>query len=197
MTAYLPPFIALLVVIGIFVGYIHPTYTKDIAGLNADIENYDRAHEAATDYLAKQAEIAEKRSALTDQDVERLKAFLPDGVDNVQLIVDITSLAAKSNVILSDIDVKAAGGSAAPSRAPVDTGVSTPERSSAIALTGQGPIDSVDLSLKFSATYEHLVTFLSAIESSLRPLDVIGLAVQTNEQGVQTVTMTVRVYWLR
>ena len=189
----------MLVAVGIFIGYIHPTYTKNIVGLNAEIENYDRAHVAATDYLSKQAEIAEKRRALTEQDVERLKAFLPDGVDNVQLIVDITSLATKSNVTLSDIDVKSAGGTSSASRTPVSSefGATSPEGSVSGPGQGQGPVDSVDLSLKFSATYENLVSFLSAIESSLRPLDVTSLSLTTSDQGSPAVSMTLRVYWLR
>ena len=194
MTAYLPPFIALLVSIGIFVAYINPTYTKNIAGLNTEIENYDSALVAATDYLEKQAEITEKRSALSEEDVRRLKAFLPDGVDNVQLIVDLTSLAAKSNIILSDIDVKAAGSNAGPSRAPVEGGLVD---RGGITVGEQGPIDSVDLSLKFTASYDRLIGFLSAIESSLRPLDVTALSFQTSELGSPVITMTLRVYWLR
>lgn len=198
MTAYLPPFIALLVSVGIFVAYIHPTYTKDIAGLRSEIENYSRAHVAATDYLSKQAEITEKRQALSQEDVERLKGFLPDGVDNVQLIVDLTALAAKSGVALSGIDVSAAAANLNPNSATAspELGMGGGERPG-IALSGPGPIESLDLSLKFSASYAQLMTFLSAVESSLRPLDVVNLTLQTSEQGTQTVSMTLRVYWLR
>lgn len=198
MTAYLPPFIALLVSVGIFIAYIHPTYTKDIAGLKSEIENYNRAHVAATDYLSKQAEIAEKMQAISNDDVERLKAFLPDGVDNVQLIVDLTALAQKSGVTLSGIDVSAAAANLnqAPASGPSDFGFGAMDRSGA-AVSGQGPVESLDLSLRFSSSYPQLIAFLSAIESSLRPLDVTNLSLQSNDQGTQSVTMTLRVYWLR
>ncbi len=202
MTAYLPPFIAILVALGVFLGYIHPTYTKDVATLKTEIGNYDRALVAASDYLSKQDEIAEKRKTLTDEDVARLKGFLPDGVDNVQLIIDLNALATGAGLSVSDIDVKGSGdGPARPaSSAPTNTQIdpATGRQVASAPLTKGTPTDSVDLSVKLTGTYTNLFTFLSAVENSLRPLDVVALTMQEVPQSsLYTFTMTIRVYWLR
>ena len=201
MSFYITPFITLLIILGVFFGYIDPTYTQAVAGLNTEIANYDRALAAADNYLAKQDEIAKQQGALSDEDTARLKAFLPDGIDNVQLILDLNSLAARTGVKVTELDIKASD--LAQSDAPATRVADKP------GTQGANSIGSLNLNLKFTATYTGLISFVSALEQSLRPIDVMNMSVSpsgssklANKDTAPTdpsydVDMTLRVYWLQ
>lgn len=178
------PFIAFLIAIGTFFGYINPTYRGKIAELQNEIHNYDAALTAADRFKEKEAELTLQRNAISPDALTRLDAFLPDGVDNVQLILDLDALAARSGLELSNFDT-------------AEAETRTDNQSGTIALESEDPIDSIELSMRGSGTYAAFRTFLDGIEKSLRPLDLVSLNVKSSETGVYTYDMTFRLYWLR
>ena len=184
MTNRLLPVIFILIALGIFFGYVNPTYSAKVKTLRDDIRGYDAALAAARAFNDKQAELKNQRNALSEEAVDRIKAFLPDGVDNVQLILDLNALAVRSGIELSDFDV----------------GSSEEEESGQIgvgALESDLPYESLDITLTGVGTYEAFKKFLSGIEWSLRPLDLVELTVDDSPTGVYTYGMTFRIYWLR
>lgn len=199
----LTPVIAVLVAILLALFYTRPLYMGEVTETRAKIASYDAALAAAERFNQKEAELTAARAAISEESLERLAAFLPDGVDNVQLILDMDALAARSGVTLSNFDIasgESSGGGTSPTQtsapaggvAPVDTGIG------GLALAADaGPVDSVDLTLSASGTYSAFRTFLGGLEQSLRPLDVINLSVEESNTGVYTYDMTIRIYWLR
>ena len=95
-----------------------------------------------------------------------LPAFLPTGVDDVQLILDLNALAARSGVTLSNFNIQ-----------DKDDG-SNDSGSDQLALAGGSPVESIDISMSALGSYDSFRTFLSGIEQSLRPLDVVKLDVK-------------------
>lgn len=184
MTSRLLPVLALIFSVGIFVGYIRPTWNGEIAAAKAAIASDDRALAAASTYTVKKNELASERAAISADNLTKLSALLPDSVDNVGLILDLNALAARSGVQLSNIDVQ------------TDTTGKTPQ-----GPTGPGiatnPVGSVDLSLSAIGTYAGFQAFLAGIEHSDRILDVEDLLVRGSDTGVYTYKLTVRLYWLR
>ncbi len=186
MIGRLLPIILLLVAIGAFVGYVQPTYTKAIVPLKAEIKNYNDALKAADDFNTKEAELATKRNALSNESITRLMTYLPDGVDNIQLILDLNALAGATGVRLSDFNVRSSVSAAAN------------QSSGQIALEpGTSPIENLQLTVKATATYSAFRQFLYGIEHSLRPLDLVQISVTPSPTGVYTYELTFRVYWLR
>lgn len=184
MTGRLLPIIGILIAIGLFFGYINPTYTGPVAEARAQVREYDRALRAAAEFERKENELLAERSSIPEDDLERIEAFLPAGVDNVQLILDLDALASRSGVTLSGFDV-----------APPPT-----EEEQAADLTTfdqtDSPIRSLTLSVSASGTYAAFRTFLDGIEHSLRLLDVVSLSITDSATGVYTYEMTFRIYWL-
>lgn len=178
------PIILFLASIGLFFGYIHPTYTGDITALSADIDNYNAALASAKRFKEKEAQLAGSKNAFSAEQISRLESFLPDSVDNVQLILDLNSLASRSGVQLSDFDIAESENSES-----LQSGVP--------ALAAQAAYDSLDLSVSAVGSYASLRTFLAGVEGSLRPLDVIELSVKDSSTGVYTYEITFRLYWLR
>lgn len=183
MTSRIIPVLLVLIAVGLFFGYVHPTYGENVAALRAEIRGYDAALRAANAFAEKEAYIARERASIPESDLARLSAFLPDGVDNVQLILDLNALATRSGLTLSDFDV-------VENRAS-DSG------SAMFALESDSPVDSIDLSLTAVGTYASFKAFLAGTERSLRLLDLVELTIDDSETGVYAYGMTFRIYWLK
>jgi Tfp pilus assembly protein PilO len=174
--------IALLLSVGLFFTYINPLWTGRIAETKEAIESDNQALQAAQAYLARQKELEDKSKNLSPEGVTKLTSMLPDGVDNVGLILSLNALAASSGLSISSIDVSTASANAA---------------SSAQSGGGSNPVGSVDLTLAASGDYSAFQTFLRGVERSQRLLDVKDLRVTGSNTGTYTYQMTLRIYWLR
>lgn len=182
------PVVLLLVSIGLFFGYINPTYSQKVLPLQAEIKQYNNALAAAEDFNAKEAQLATERSSIPADAITRLETFLPDGVDNVQLILDLNALAAKSGVQLSNFDIEGEGGGGKPAMSGAG---------GALALeAGSKKVDSLDISVKAVGSYGAFRIFLTGLEKSLRPMDVVQMDLTGAANGVYTYDITIRIYWL-
>ncbi len=164
--------------------YVNPAYNGTIIPLQQDINRSNAALAAAEDFKSKEAQLATERAAIPQESVDKITKFLPDGVDNVQLIVDLNALASRSAVKLSNFNIKQ--NSLADASAPTSL------------LGGQGMrgTDSLDLTVTVDGTYSAFRTFLYGVEHSLRPLDVMEVVVNNSKTGVYSYDVTFRIYWL-
>ena len=176
------PTVLALAAIGLFFGYINPTYSRDINTLRAEIRSYDDALTAADVFTEKEKEIVKQRANIPPAGLARVEAFLPDGVDNVQLILDLNALAERSGLTLSDFDI---------------TEGEAEDGGGALMLETDGPVESLELSVAATGNYASFKTFLKGAEWSLRPLDLVELDIEDSETGVYTYQIKFRIYWLR
>jgi len=186
MNSRVLPALALILAVGIFFGYVGPTWGGSIAKTRAAITIDDQALAAAQQYSAQQNQLAAARDAIDPANLTALDNFLPDSVDNVGLILDLNALAARSGISVASIDVitsDAVGG----------RGVAA----GALPVAGTNPVGSVDLSLSAFGTFAAVQSFLAGIERSTRILDVHDFVVKGSDTGVYEYQMTLRLYWLR
>src|SRR5665213_2556137 len=108
--------VIVLIALGIFFWYVSPTYYGKVAADQAQITSYDNALTAAASYQAKVSQLAQARSAIPPDELARLEKYLPNGVDNVQLILDLDALAARSGLQLANFTTTDATGATAPSQ---------------------------------------------------------------------------------
>ena len=189
------PVIFIVAALGLFFGYIQPTMGGSIATLKAEIADLDAALEAAKQFKAKELELTEAKNKIAPDQLTRLESFLPDSVDNVQLIVDLNSLAARSGIILSDFTIT--GGAETAEEIEGGAPVAPAEGSEELALTRGERYDSLELSVSATGSYAAFRTFLTGVEQSLRPLDIVELTVSDSATSVYTYDITFRIYWLR
>jgi hypothetical protein len=183
------PFVFILVAVGIFFGYVQPTWSGEIAQRKAEIASYDSALEAAARFADKEAELERLRNEIPQEQLARLNTFLPDSVDNVQLILDLNSLADRAGLKLSDFTTASA----------------VNESSSATASdSGDGSlgtrnqlVDSLTLSVTAEGSYDAFRSFIAGAEQSLRPLDITEITLENSDTGVYKYEMTLKFYWLR
>ena len=186
MIGRLLPFVTILIAVGLFFGYINPTYTGSVAAERAEIASYDNALAAAEAFAKKENDLLAERNSVPAEGIKRLEVFLPDGVDNVQLILDLDALANRSGIKLSDFEMDVA-------KATSGAGQSA----GTLPLDPQTPIESLSLEVSATGTYEAFRTFLTGVETSLRPLDLVSMEVQDSDTGVYSYDMVFAIYWLR
>jgi hypothetical protein len=172
-----------LIAVGLFFLYISPTYNNQIVGARNQIQSYDSALAAAAVFTQKENQLQAEQNAIAPSNISRLNEYLPDGVDNIQLILDMDALAARSGVTLSDFSIQ-------------NNATSTTD-SSGNPLQSTSLTDSLDLSVSATATYSAFQTFLAAAEQSLRPLDIMKLTLKSSGTGVYTYDIDFRIYWLQ
>lgn len=190
MMSRLVPVLCIAIALALFLGYVNPTRTGPIAAQEAQIKSYESALDAAERFKQKESELIIARAAVPSDGLARLESYLPDGVDNVQIILDLNALAARSGMRLSDFDTNAGALSGAPGSAP-DNGLS------GLTLEAEDPVDSLDITVSATGTYSSFRAFMDGIEQSLRLLDVVAVSVEDSPTGVYTYDMTIRIYWLR
>lgn len=169
--------------LALFFWHVQPEFNGTIAGLRAKIAGYDKALDAAKQFKEKQDTLKNQQSAISQEDQMRIAKFLPDGVDNVQLIVDLNALASRSGVRLSNFNVERK------EEESLDAG--------RLASEEVTPTQSLDITVRGVATYSSFRTFLDGVERSLRPMDLMALSLADSETGVYSYDMTFRIYWLR
>jgi Tfp pilus assembly protein PilO len=189
--------IVILIALGIFFLYVSPTYYGAVAADAAQIAGYDSALAAAATYQTKVAQLTAQRDAIPAAELARLEQYLPGGVDNVQIILDLDALAARSGLQLAnfgttDSSLGTGSGTAAPApvTGPSMGGIQSQSKTSSA-------IDSIDLTVSATGTYAALQTFLAGVEKSLRLIDLRSLTVKQSDTGVYTYQMTLRLYWLK
>lgn len=183
------PFIIIILAVGLFFGYIRPTWTGDIAATRAEIASYNSALEASARFTEKQAALEQERNKLPPEQLERLNAFLPDSVDNIQLILDLNALASRSGMTLSNFTT-----SNVPNAPDASTGTVDTAGNGAFARANL--VDSLTIAVNATGTYGSFRKFLTGVEQSLRPLDVTTLSIADSNTGVYTYQMTFKFYWL-
>lgn len=199
------PLLLLVGAIGLFIGYTQSTYSSSISALKEEIASLDSALQAAEQFKQKEAQLTQQRNAMSGEQLTRLESFLPDSVDNVQLIVDLNSLASRSGVQLSEFGIEGgtetetAGNTVAAGALGAEplTSPTAAVQGNALVLQSTESTESLELSVSATGSYAAFRTFLAGVEQSLRPLDVVELSVQDSNTGVYTYDITFRLYWLR
>ncbi|MCX6787716.1 MAG: GspMb/PilO family protein [Candidatus Kaiserbacteria bacterium] len=181
------PLTAFLVALGIFFAYVQPAWSGTIAETKAAIIANDQALAAANSYAVQQNTLASALNTIDSASLARLNVFLPDSVDNVGLILDLTALASRSGLSLSNIDVTT----------NITAESASALASGAVPIGHANPVGSIDLSLSAVGTYAALQTFLTGIEKSQRILDVQDIVVKGSDTSVYTYQMKLRLFWLR
>lgn len=170
--------------IALFFLYTKPAY-DGLAGIKQQINQYNLALEKAAELQRLKQSLLSRYNSFNPADIERLHKLLPDHVDNVRLVLDLDTLAARHGLALQNVVISAAA--------------ETPESGEII---GESLEDHGELTLGFgtTGTYDRLVTFLTDLEKSLRVVDIDALRITpVTTTGVLTYRydIVLRTYWLK
>ncbi|MDQ5911878.1 MAG: hypothetical protein QG568_90 [Patescibacteria group bacterium] len=177
------PIIFILAAIGLFFGYTNREYTA----LKLDIIDQEKIVEAnnkAAKLKAVREILTSDRKKIAQEDFEKISKMLPDGVENVGLIIDIDNIAGKYGMRIRNTKIN-------------DGGASTKSSTVAVAGPDAKKYGTIALSFSVNTTYEFFLSFLRDLEASQRLVDVTALTFASNKEGKYEFNVTLQTYWLK
>src|ERR1035437_9017270 len=181
--------ITALILIVLAVG-IYFTYTSGqitvLKSIQAENNQYLSAIDNATKLIKLRGTVLDQYNAISAGDKARLDNLVPDNIDNVRLIIDISGIATRHGITAAGIKTSA------------DTAASTPKQtaSNQTSVTGGG-LSTVTVTFNVTTTYVNFIAFLQDLERSLRILDVTSITLSASANGIYTYGVTLNTYWLK
>lgn len=188
------PIVFLLIAGGVYFGLTDPLINSgesflleagasSITELRAEKMALEQALDNASELEARAAELRQIVASLDQAKINRLDDFLPDSVDNLQLIVDVNGIASKYNMVLGEVTLDTSG-----------------SRNNNTGSDGGAPrVETTSLSFDITGTYGELKSFLRDLSTSLRLIDVTRLDFEAGDEtgGEYVYRLTVETYWLK
>lgn len=176
----LTPLVFLALAAAIFFWYIDPTYAT-VKTLLSQQNELGQALSRSRELQDVRDQLLSRYNTFPQTELDKLQKLLPDHIDNVRLILDLDSMAAKygmrvRNVASENDSSRAAAG---------DLGAD------------DSPYESVILSFTVTGPYTTFRQFLTDLEQSLRLMDVVGLSFNAADTGIYDFTLRVKTYWLK
>lgn len=199
MFRYLTSFILLGLSVAIFMLFTSPIYTT----IKGDREKQSTYDEASTNSLALEKErdkLTAKYSTISVDNLDRIKKFLPDSVDNIRLILEIEKIAQPYGMVLKDVQYSVVEKEKEEASGAQITG----------GFNGQGDLQSKnygswDLGFTTTGTYANFLNFMRDLESNLRIVDISSIEFSSSSVGatgsasseVYRYTFNIKTYWLK
>lgn len=190
---FIIPIILILSSIGIFFGYIDPNYrgsssvnssdysTYGITALQSELSKYQDVENSAVSLVAKKNDLVSKETTtISDADQQRLEKMLPSNINNLLLIIEISQIAQKRNLLATNIVIGSAKNNS--------------------SMPGQQSSQYETLPLSFTiskASYSDFLGFLQDLENNLRLVDITNIGFSSNDTGFYDYNVSLNTYWLQ
>ncbi|HEX9608747.1 MAG TPA: hypothetical protein VGA06_00870 [Candidatus Paceibacterota bacterium] len=172
------PILFIIIVIGLFLGFIDPRY-ETVKALRVEEQRYDEALTKSRELQLVRDQLLAKYNAFESEDLTRLQKLLPDHVDNVRLVLDLDGIAGKYNMRARNVAISRDGG-----QVPGEIDV------------GGNIYNSFLLSFAVTTSYENFLLFIQDLETSLRLVDVVNISFSESITNEYEFEVNVRTYWL-
>ncbi len=185
MNSKLIAYIGLIFAAGLFFGYIKPTYTSSIVVLQNKLIAEGTAITSTKRYVTKETKLEQERNNISIKDIQRLSKMMPPTNNNVQILLDLSSLATQNGFYITNFDVG--------------------HQVRVQQHTGNAPVALyrfVNLKISGTGSYNSFRLFLDRVERSLRLIDVTNIDIKNNSSSTNktseslTYDITMRLYWL-
>lgn len=176
------PIIFILAAIALFFFYTN----KQFQIVKVNVAEHDKiveANDKAAKLRAVRQSLTDDRKKIAQEDIDKIVKMLPDGVENVGLIIDIDNIASKYGMRIRNTKVT--------------DGTSSKSSTVAVAGPDSKKYGTISLSFSVSSTYENFLAFLRDLESSQRLVDVTALTFSSNKEGRYEFSVTLQTYWLK
>lgn len=180
----LTPIILIITAAILFFVFTDPAY-KDVMDLRSQQQEYNDVLTKSKELLSKRKSLQDKYNAFSTTDVDRLRKLLPDGVDNVKLIIDIDEIAKRYGLTIRNVrldDSKAKAGA---------------KDSIATITAGEARYGTIPMGFSVNADYDTFVKFLQDLEGSLRLVDVVNISLKPSATGLYSYDVSLKTYWLK
>lgn len=186
----------------IFFLYTKPTYDS-VQAQQASSAQYDDALAKAAQLQAIKQTLLSKYNSLDPATLARLNVMLPNHVDNIGLILDLDSVASKYGLPLENVDVSSPNSANSSGATGGSGSVINPAQAGQSVQIGaaSNPYQQITIKFQTSGSYPTFIQFITALESSLRIVDLVSLNISRGGSqggvGLYTYDVTLRTYWIQ
>lgn len=147
----------------------------------AERSGYQEALTNSRALMAKRDGLVSTYNTIPGSDIGRLEELLPDHVDNVRLIMDLSSIASRYGLTLTNI-----------------RNIQSGEAAKGEIVAESSGIGSATLNFSVTAPYSTFQAFLADLEKSLRIVDVNSISFSASENSTDyDFNIGVKTYWLK
>lgn len=188
---FILPLILIISSIGIFFGYVDPNYKGNASIIESDIKTYgvkqlqeeyakyQETSNNSTKVVKNRDILSAKYNKIKETDKEKLLKMLPNNIDNVRLILEITDIASKRNLALKNISI---GGSTK------TTDTIGPNNT---------PYGTLNMKFSVNTTYNTFLTLLNDLETNLRLIDITDITFSSSDTDFYDFSVSLNTYWLK
>ncbi len=173
-------FIAVLISLGLFFGYVQPEYNGTVATLKKQLTSEAKALSAVKQYKTKTVSLGAEQAQISASSIKKLSIALPSSMNTTQLIFKLSSTAERAGFLLTNFSV---------STPSISKKTTNAYRTTTIQVSGFG-------------TYNAFRQFLNSVEHSLQIVDVTSFAIKSSHSDKDrnsnrySYQMTLQTYWL-
>ncbi len=187
MGRFLFPIILIGLAVTAFFTYVDPTYAE-VKTLQSQYQEYDKALQNSKELKERMAALAGKRTSISNSDLDRLEKLLPDSVNNVRLILDMTELGKPIGITVNNVVFEVEDKNNGQKE------IQTPGQ----VAEAKKDYGTFNISFSITGNYENFVSFMNELDRSLRLIDVSSIAFNaTNEKNVYRYDFKIKTYWLK
>jgi len=197
------PIILIAVAIGGFLSFTNPLY-NDFSNIKKEVASYNDALGNAKALQGERDKLTQKYNSIDPDDLSKLQKLLPDGVDNIRLILELEKLAAPYGMVLKNVKYDSSDNADADKDADqkLDTARIT---NPALSKTDSKIYGTWNLEFSTEGTYPNFVSFVRDIESNLRMVDIASVqfssdnssSVKTRSSDSYIYNFKIKTYWLK
>jgi len=185
--------ILLLASAGLFFGFTNPLYTGDsgsaeinkrsIKELRKDEAEYREALERTAEIERVRVGLVSKYNEIKSDDREKIAKLIPDHIDTVRLLIDLSNIAKGYNMTLTSISIGVGNGHEKSNGAKASALLSGGSEVGAVGAIGPDAkvYSTFGLSFSVSGSYENLVSFVRDLEQNLRLTDITALSLSAGD----------------
>jgi hypothetical protein len=163
------PIVLITISVGVFFTYIDSEY-QDVLELKKIKRNFVAQEQQTKKIIKERKGLAERYEKIDARDEKGLSKLVPDHINNVELIVDIQRIIKENiqGIQISDISI-------------VNLGSTNSKKNEKIKISDNKKYDSVDIKFSFTTKYNTFKRFINNVQTSLRILDVVSIAISSPE----------------
>ena len=191
------PIFSIIASIIIFILVIDPYY-KDVSVLKSDILVYNTALDNSTNLQKTEDSLLTAYNGIKQSDKDRLGAFLPSSVNNIQFILEVERIANLHNMPIKNIKFEAVKNDNTPTDS--NTVVSSVSKNNL-------PYGVFPIEFTTEGSYDKFVPFLKDLEYNLRLVDIKSITFTVPDTSVKmaagvdpnsySYVLKVETYWLK
>ena len=180
----LTPVLSIIIAILLFVFFVNPKY-KEIIAVQAEIADYKDAISKYNTFVNELDAKITKKSSRPAIENERLDRFVPEVINDAQLLVDIESLARRQSLLFGNVEVESG-----------DVNIMRNNASSEEVIEKSDELKTVDINFEVIGTYEQFKSFLLDLEKSMTLFEVVKISLDATDLPFQQFEVTIRAYSL-